>query len=353
MTGGTSPGSAQRRALPWKVLVAILLLVVVVAGILIVDNPFQQKPPSILVFSADAYVAESSALESGFVNSTGAAYVAPTAAGSFVLAQQIRGGAPASVFISVSRSALTSAYLGNRAPGWAVAFAGDQMVLAYAGGTPSTAVSAVLAAGSAASSSNTTRAWYDFFANLTSGSVKVGIANPNADPAGYRGWIVLEAAGLTYASNSTYFANRMTFNNANVTGASAANLVAPLQTGNIDFLFIYKSAAISHNLNYVSLEKQINLGDAKLGQYYSKFSYTTTGGVQKGAAIVLFVTVPLNATQTQTALDFVVYVVQHAQSMASYGLSVFSPPTLYNSTAVPSTISQLADSGAVKLGGTL
>ena len=355
LESGPTPPPQKRSGLLTKVIAVIVIAIVVVAGGLYLLGTFSSKPGSIIIFSADAYVAESSYLGSGFANSTGATYLSPTSAGSLALAQQIKAGSPVSVFISVSRSAVTSTYLGNRSSGWAIAFAGDQMVLAYANTTNhSPAVTAALSAFSAASQSNSTSDWNTLFGAMSSGSLKVGIANPNADPAGYRGWLVLEAAGYTYAGGDTsHYSNQMIANHGNYTGSSAAFLVAPLQSGAIDFLFIYKSAAISHNLSYLTLPRQVNLGDAKLGTYYSKFTYTITSGVQKGAAIVLFVTVPNNSTSTSQALSFVVYLVNHTPSLSSYGLAIFSPPKLYNSTSVPSQIQQLVTSGSVVLGGSL
>ena len=48
----------------------------------------------------------------------------------------------------------------------------------------------------AAESSNASADWSSFFASLTSGNTKLGISSPLSDPAGLRGWLVLEAAGF-------------------------------------------------------------------------------------------------------------------------------------------------------------
>jgi molybdate/tungstate transport system substrate-binding protein len=205
-----------------------------------------------------------------------------------------------------------------------------------------------------ASKSNATKDWNLFFRDVTSGSLRVGISDPNADPAGYRGWIVLEAAGSTYANDSSFFTKRMLSNAGNVTGSSAANLIAPLQAGQIQFLLIYKSAAISHALNYLALPDSTNLGDQTRGSYYSRFTYALKTSVQKGAPIVLYITVPRGSTEYIDAVQFTVYTVTNAPILLkSYGLSVFSKPKLYNSTAVPGPIGQLVMSGFISYGGTL
>ncbi|MDA4121143.1 MAG: substrate-binding domain-containing protein [Thaumarchaeota archaeon] len=338
--------------------IAVSILVVVAASIgaysFYRGSAASKLNSPLIVYSADLYTAESSFLYSGFANSTGIPYAPPKGAGSFALARQIAQGSPVSDFVSVSKSALETSYLGNRSSGWGVAFAADQMSIGYSNSTgqPS-ALQTLLSEYQEASVSNSTSPWKTFFSDLTSGSVKVGISNPNTDPAGYRAWIVLEAAGQVYAGDQTYFVNRMLQSGANVTGASAAALVAPLQAGQIQLLFMYKSAVQSHGLATLLLSSQVNLGDAALGNYYSQFMYNLSAGPQKGGPILLFITVPRNSTETSRALEFVVYVVQQASTMSGFGLVPLSPPQLYNSTAVPSIVAQLLTDGSVVRSGSI
>jgi molybdate/tungstate transport system substrate-binding protein len=309
----------------------------------------------LILYSADAYVLESTTLENAFTNSTGITMAPPKSAGSLLLARQISEGNPVSVFISVSRSAVEPSHLGNESSGWAIAFASDQMALAYSNVTlQNPAANATVAAYNSAIASNTTKAWNNFFSVVSSGSVKVGFGNPNADPAGYRGWIVLEAAGQAYANNSSFFGNRMISNDGNVTAASAADLVGPLQTGQIQFLFIYKSAAIAHKLNYLQLPDQVNLGSPKYSQFYSKFSYELTSGVETGGVITLWITVPADSTDTTDSLQFVVFVVKNSPTMLSqFGLNPLTPARLYNSTTVPQPLQELVTQGYLQPSGTL
>ena len=332
-----------------RMLVAVVLIVIVAAsaGSYLLYAYYYAKPLTpLLVFSADLYTAESEYLYSGFSNSTGIPYATPNSAGSTALAAQIKAGSPVSVFISVSKSALESADLGDRYSGWGIAFVNDQMSIGYTNATgQSGAFQTIVGDYQKASASNASADWFTFFSDLTSGSVKVGISNPNTDPAGYRAWMVLEAAGQNFAGNETYFVDRMLRTDGNITGASAAALVAPLEEGQIQFLFMYKSAAISHGLTAMLLPRHINLGDTTLSSYYSQFTYTLSTGVEKGGAILLFATVPANATETTQSLNFVVYIVQHASSLSSYGLIVLSPALLYNSTDVPAPIASLLTQG--------
>jgi len=226
------------------------------------------------------------------------------------------------------------------------------MSIAYINSSASSnaAASATINAFNAAVSSNTTQAWYDFYSNLTSGQVKVGISNPNADPAGYRAWIVLEAAGQAYANNASYFVDRMLANTGNVTAASAADLVPSLQSGNIQFLFIYKSDITALGLNYLELPSGVNLGAPSYNDYYSQFTYNTTGGLEKGGTIRLWITVPKDTTNYNESVQFVTFVVLNYKTVLNgFGLVYISPPKLYNDTDadVPTEFNQLLTNGSL------
>jgi molybdate/tungstate transport system substrate-binding protein len=214
------------------------------------------------------------------------------------------------------------------------------MVLAYSNATlANSAASTMITQAQTAAKSNATSDWNTFFTSLTSGSVKIGISSPVADPAGLRGWLVLEAAGYLYAGgNQQAYASPLLKSGGNVTAASAAALEAPLQSGQVQFLFIYRSAAIGASLGYLALNSHVNLSTASLASYYSQFSYTDSAGKTAGAPIVLCITVPLSSVNTAEALQFVQYVVKNAPSLSSYGLVIPTQLLLYSSVASPQTL---------------
>jgi molybdate/tungstate transport system substrate-binding protein len=308
----------------------------------------------LISYSADAYAAEVTSLLDGFATSTGAQVAPVKSGGSFADANQIAAGAPDDVFVSVALSATSSEYLKNLTSNWAVGFASDQMVLAYSNATQTSAAAGVISLANTASSSNATSDWNSFYAALTSGSVKVGISNPVTDPAGLRGWLVLEAAGSLYSGgNQQAYVAPLLQNKANVTGTNAAALVAPLQAGQVQFLFIYKSAAVSDGLKFLALDSHVNLGSPSLGSFYSQFSYTDSAGKTAGSPIVLCITVPLSAVNTAEALQFVQYVVQNAKSLSSSGLEPFSVAMLYNNSPPPAPIQALVSQGLIAEAGPL
>ncbi len=369
MQGGAyrSAMGARRRAVST---VATASVVVVVAATLIAAAVVYSRPAAtitslsvstvtntgspLITYSADAYAAEVSSLLNGFASSTGAQVAPVKSGGSFADASEIAAGAPDDVFVSVALSATSSQYLRNLTSNWAIGFASDQMVLAYSDAPQTSAAASVISLANTAARSNATSDWDAFFTALTSGGVKLGISDPASDPAGIRGWLVLEVAGYLYSGgNQQAYVSPLLQGNANVTGTNAAALVAPLQAGQIQFLFVYKSAAVSDGLRFLSLDSHVNLGSPSLGSFYSKFSYADSAGRTPAAPIILCVTVPLSAVNTAEALQFVQYVVQNSKSLSSSGLEPFPVAMLYNNVLPPAPLQALVSQGLVAEAGAL
>ncbi len=313
----------------------------------------KQFNKALLAYSADAYVQESNYYLNEFHNQTGDPVASAKGAGSFTAAREIGQGGPANIFISVSLQSYNKSYLGPRYSGWAIAFASDQLVLAYSNATHTQEVNSIVSGLNSATASNSSAGLYSAFDNLTSGKVSVGISDPSSDPAGLRGWISLEIAGSLYAGgNQSYFTDRMKQNGGLSNSSSAALLVSPLVSGQIQFLFIYKSAAISKGLSYVSLPSRVNFGSPSLASYYSSFSYSTASGPAKGSAIMLYISALNNNTiMTTEAYDFTSFVMNHTLAMSSFGLEPLATPVLFNDTAPPYEIQNLVILNKVTAGG--
>lgn len=318
----------------------------------------------LLLYTADAYPLEMTALGGNFTASTCIPAVLAQEQGVGADDALIAGGAPVSVFLSISKGGVESSGLGSEYPGWAVSFASDEMAIAYtSASTTSSAAQAVLTAYNTATTSNTTAAWYTFFNDLTSGSVKVGISDPNLDPAGYRAWMVLQLAGIAYgnsgAGGTAYqqsFVNNVLTNKDNATGASAAALIPALATGQINFLFIYKSDVASNGLTLMQLPNEVNLGVVSNNNFYKQATYPSAGVTETGAAISLWLSVPSDATNPTGAVQFVVYTIQNYQTvLKSFGLTPIIPAQLYadSNATVPSAITALVTSGTLVNEGTL
>ncbi len=330
---------------------AAIVVIVVISVVSYAALRGHESSP-LIVYSADSYVQEASVLVSGFHNSTGYSVAPVKGGGSLTDARNIGQGSPSDAFISVSLESYGKSFLQSRYSGWAVAFAADQMVLAYSSASlQNHAASKVINEFSNATKSNSSSAYNGAFTDLTSGSVKVGIADPNSDPAGYRGWLVLEIAGSVYQNNSTYYVNRLILNGGNITASDAASLVSPLENGNIQFLLIYKSAAISKapGVKYISLPGKVNLGDVSYANFYSNYSYNLSSGTVTAAPIYLYISALNNSGPA--SIKFVLYVLNNTAALSKFGLDPLSPELLYSDNAVPQQIQGLVGSGNLTRAG--
>ncbi len=330
---------------------AVTIAVIMVAAGLSGYALFRPQP-SLVIYVADAYVGEAAALSSGFHNATGIRVDSPLGGGAYTLARDIGQGDPASVFISVALSSYNSTYLGSRYSGWTVAFASDQLVLAYSAAANSTVKNIVSLFHDAydGNSSLYSRAFND----LTSGSVKVGISNASSDPAGLRAYLSLEAAGYLYANGSkSYFIDRLEQHGSVVTAANAAELVSPLEAGDIGFLYIYRSAAISKGLDYITLPDSLNFGNSTMSGFYSKFSYKTESGIQYGMPIYLYISTVAGGPDPGAAIRFVTYSIENNSILSNFGLVPLKISLLFNNTTPPSQILDLVSNGKISYAGTI
>ncbi|NON62738.1 extracellular solute-binding protein [Acidianus sp. RZ1] len=306
----------------------------------------QTKSP-LAVWVADAYYAEAYDLATNFGTQNGITVAPVKAGGSFALAREISSNSGVvTVFMPVALSAISD--LGNNNPGWAIAFIADQLTIAYTNKSVSDNQYAMTAVKDAKAGN-----WTGFYDILTSGKVKVGISDPNTDPAGFRAWINLEIAGYLFKNNTYYYYNTMLNNKGNVTATSAAELVSPLEAGTINFLYIYRSAAIAKGLDYIQLPSMLNLGNVSYAKFYAKFNYTLSTGLVKGSPVYLFITIPKNTNNFQEAIQFITFVVNNSNILSKYGVAPLQPAILFNSTTVPSQIASLISQGKLVEGSNL
>ena len=172
----------------------------------------------------------------------------------------------------------------------------------------------------------------DWAGALLRPGVRVGLSNGNLDPCGYRALMTLYLAQETLGKKDLF--NRLILDNSNITldratsGAlisipsalqfkdklvlrpKETDLLALLESGAIDYLFIYKSVAAQHHLPFLELPPEINLGDPGKERVYARVAARTNADTEKaetiqGRAIVYGITIPRNAPQASLAKAFV------------------------------------------------
>lgn len=224
-------------------------------------------------------------------------------------------GKNADVLASADYALIPSMMMPKYADSYA-AFARNQMILAYTNE-------------SKYGNEINTKNWYEI---LRRSNVRFGFSNPNDDPAGYRSQMVTVLAE-SYYNDSRIYDDLMLSNTAMkvtteengkiliqvpATEAISPNtnkimlrsmeveLSSALETGEIDYLYIYRSVAEQHGFKYVELPPQIDLGSIEYADNYSKVQLQMANGeVVTGSPIVYGVTIPTNAKNPGLATEFV------------------------------------------------
>lgn len=313
-------------------LIAVLLILLVFAGIGCVGDQAEKKSTDstenasgnvsegegevLTVFHAGSLGKPFEELEAEFEAQHPGVDVQREAAGS---AQSIRKitelGKNADVLASADYALIPSLMMPEYAD-WYAAFAKNQMVIAY---TDESKYSDEVNANN----------WYEI---LRRPDVRYGFSNPNDDPAGYRSQIVTQLAEFYYNDSQIY--DDLMINNTGMTVTTQGNgtilirapaseeispntskimlrsmeveLTSALETGEIDYFYIYRSVAEQNGFKYVELPPEIDLSSLDYAENYSKVQVEMANGeVVTGSPIVYGITIPKNAENPELAAEFV------------------------------------------------
>jgi molybdate/tungstate transport system substrate-binding protein len=147
--------------------------------------------------------------------------------------------------------------------------------------------------------------WYDI---LLKKDVAYGRADPNSDPCGYRSVMTMQLAEKYYKQSG--LASRLLAKDANYMRPKEVDLLAVLESGSVDYIFLYKSVAIQHQLKYLVLPLEINLKDPKYTGVYNTAEVSINGKepgqkvIMKGEPMIYGVTLLNAAPNKPLALAF-------------------------------------------------
>lgn len=223
---------------------------------------------------------------------------------------------------------------------WYIQFARNKLVLCYRDGAPF-----------ADEINSGARTWYDVLRNE---NVTYGHSNPDDDPCGYRALMVCQLAQTYYYDEAGNFGltpdpNANGLYNALIQGtgmdqgrvggigevvrSKSVDLIALLQSGDLDYAFEYQSVAAQHGVNYfeisedgltgpglidpINLSQESVIPNSTIGQHYegeAGFYWEASVEIQKsptetrtihGKPIVYGITIPKNAQNKELAIEFI------------------------------------------------
>jgi molybdate/tungstate transport system substrate-binding protein len=148
--------------------------------------------------------------------------------------------------------------------------------------------------------------WYEI---LQRDGVTYGRSDPDQDPCGYRTLMVWQLAEKHYNVPGIY--DSLYEAAGDLMRPKSVELIALLESGDLDYAFEYTSVAAQHNLEYVKLPTEINLSDENSNDFYAQAEVEIAGAepgetiVLNGKAIVYGITIPSNFERMDLALAWV------------------------------------------------
>jgi molybdate/tungstate transport system substrate-binding protein len=255
--------------------------------------------------------------------------------GSTALANEIKGKLRTpDVFISADprvNTTLEGSSNGNYVS-WYMTLAKTQLVIGY---SPKSKYAADFQA-----AANGTKPWYQV---LEKSGVRIGRTDPLLDPKGYSTLFMFQLAEQYY--HQAGLAQKILGGNENTSQIfPEEELVARLDSGQLDAGIFYLNEVKQQNLPYITLPSQVNLGDPALASTYAQASWTnpSTGKVTKGAPITYTITIPGTSKNKSGAIAFVNFLLSSQGQSILSGNGVLSTPVIASGdkAAIPQQLQQ-------------
>ena len=177
---------------------------------------------------------------------------------------------------------------------------------------------------------------------LLKSDVAYGRSDPNSDPCGYRTEMMLQLAEKHYKKQDLY--GKFTVKDKAYMRPKETDLLALLETGSIDYIFLYRSIAVQHNLKYIVLPEAINLKNAAFTSQYATAKVEINGSKPgekqtiTGEPMIFSFTILRNAPNKDAAIAFAEFLLKKDKGqaiMARNGQPSVVPMKIVNYEKVP------------------
>ena len=248
---------------------------------------------TVVVFDAASLAAPMKAALDSFSRHTGAV-VSEEHGASLELARRITELGRVPDLIALADHELFTQQLAAPHTSWYLPFARNRMVVAYTDR-------------SRGANEITPANWYSI---LLRPDVRVGRADPELAPAGYRALLMYSLAESHYKEPA--LAARLAARTpTGLIRGNAADLAALLATGELDYVVDYESLARSHHFRYVELPPEIDLGDAARAAEYARATVRVRRGSDSvsiaGAPILYGASIPRRAPHRDAGARFLAF----------------------------------------------
>ncbi len=199
---------------------------------------------------------------------------------------------PCDVYISADYNVIDVFLIPDHAS-WNITFAGNEMAIVYNHGSR---YSDRIDAGN----------WYRL---LLRDDVVYGRSDPDSDPCGVRSVLVTQLAELYYEEPG--LSEKLLSRHRNMIRPKETDLLALLEKNALDYIFLYRSVAEQHGLQFVVLPDELNLKNPALNDWYSNASIEVRGTrpgetiIETGEAMIYGITMPHKTGNRFLAEEFI------------------------------------------------
>jgi molybdate/tungstate transport system substrate-binding protein len=245
--------------------------------------------------------------------------VAQENAGSLESARKLTELGKIPDLIALADEAVFPALLMPKQVTWYASFARNEMVLAYTDRS--------IGAGEITAANWTTI--------LQRPGVRTGRSDPALDPNGYRSLMVLQLEERRSGTKGLA-ARLLTAMPERYIRPKEADLVAQLQTGELDYAWSYRSVAQASGLRFIDLPPEVDLGDPGRETLYASASVWIPRGAGRdsirinGAPILYALSIPTGAANVPSARAFTEFLLgpRGREILTRNGFTVLDRPLL-------------------------
>ncbi|HZB91841.1 MAG TPA: extracellular solute-binding protein [Stellaceae bacterium] len=288
-------------------------------------------PVTLTIFAAGTLAVPFRAVSEAFESRNPGVHVEAEYGGSVKMARQITDlHRPADILAVADYSVIPTYLFGEQGKTayarWYVGFARNAITFVY---TPKSKYADEM----------TPQNWYEVLARP---GVEIGRSNPDTDPSGYQTLQMLGLAASYYGNpqlRAQILANAPETNMRD----TETDLISALQLGQIDYLAIYRSDALQHQLRYIPMPPQIDLSDPDDAALYAKAFAETRNGALAGKPIVYALTIPSVAAQPAWAERYIAFLLgpDGQKVLAADGFGTVHPALAVNPEAMPQSLRPL------------
>jgi molybdate/tungstate transport system substrate-binding protein len=244
-------------------------------------------------------------------------------------------GREVDVFVSADSEVITSLLMPEHT-GFVIEFATNEMVIAY---TPRSIGGQDIHQGN----------WFHI---LLRKGVEYGHSDPDSDPCGYRALLTWKLSEKYYQEEGLYDRLNAGMPRRNIR-PKEVDLLALLESGELDYIFIYRSVARQHGLRILPLPPEVNLSTPDHALFYQSVSISLSGRnpgekiERTGAAMVYGLTIPYRSPNRERAIAFVKFILSSRgrKIMETMGQPFLDPVRITGGENLPAGIKGIDQDG--------